>query len=234
MDEPKINPYYTICLNVKGKKCVVVGGGEVARRKAATLSDSGARVIVISPMLDSVLEYMAFQKEVEWKQSRFDPALITDDVFVAIAATDNRDVNHQIAEICKGKRILCNVVDESDEGSFIVPSMIERGPLTIAISTSGISPTLAAAIRQELEMAYGEEYGQFLELMASLRPVILEQFRNPMVRQKVFDRMVSSRALSLLRNGLKEAARKELQEIIEEAKDDPSLSGGGPLPIVNP
>lgn len=227
-------PYYTVCLNIVGKPALVVGGGEIARRKIATLCDCGARVTVVSPKLDSVLEYMAFQKEVIWKDRDFEISDI-DGMFIVIAATNDRETNHSISQLCKSKDILCNVVDSSEECTFIVPSTFERGLLTIAISTSGVSPTLAASIRQELEMAYGEEYGSFLELLASLRPHILENFSSPIVRQRIFDRLIASRALSFLRNGMDEQAVKELKDIVFDAKHDPVLKNlENTLPAINP
>lgn len=232
--ETALTRYYSLCLNLTGKPVLVVGGGEVARRKAAVLSDCGARVTVVSPRLDPVLEYMAFQKEVEWFEREFDPSDL-EGKFLVIAATDNRDVNHQAGQLAREKGILCNVVDAPEEGSFIVPSTVERGPLTIAISTSGISPTLAASIRQELELAYGEEYGAMLELLASLRQRVIQEFPSPQARQQIFDRMIASRALSLLRNGLKDHARKELEDILHDARQDPALNApAGSLPIVKP
>ncbi|RJP19660.1 MAG: bifunctional precorrin-2 dehydrogenase/sirohydrochlorin ferrochelatase [Candidatus Omnitrophota bacterium] len=225
-------PYYTICVNIHNKPCVVVGGGEVARRKVASLNDAGGRVTVISPKLESVLEYMAFQKEIQWKKEEFQLSDL-DGAYLVVAATDNRDVNHQIGEICRKREILCNVVDAPEEGSFIVPSSIERGLLTIAISTSGISPSLASSIRQELEMAYGEEYGMFLELASLLRSKVIEMFPTQQKRQLIFDRMVSSRALSLLRNGMVEEAHKELDEIIIEASRSVIEMHEDSLPIIN-
>ncbi len=226
--------YYSLCLNLTGKPVLVAGGGEVARRKAAALCDCGARVTVVSPRLEPVLEYMAFQKEVEWREREFEPEDL-EGQFLAVAATDNRDVNQRVGRLAREKGILCNVVDAPEEGSFIVPSTVERGPLTIAISTSGISPTLAASIRQELELAYGEEYGAILELLASLRPLVLRELASPQARQHIFDRMIAGRALSLLRSGLKDQARKELEDIMNEARQDPALNApAGSLPIVNP
>lgn len=226
-------PYYTACLNIVGRSALVAGGGEVARRKIATLCDCGATVTVVSPKLDPVLDYMAFQKEIVWKERNFKPADL-EGMFIVIAATDDRETNHTIAALCKQKDILCNTVDSSDECSFIVPSTIDRGPLTIAISTSGISPTLAASIRQELEMAYGEEYGTFLELVSTFRPYVIEYFASPIVRQRIFDRMIASRALSLIRNGLKDQAEKELKDVIFDARNDVTLKElENSLPIAN-
>ncbi len=225
-------PYYTICINITGRQCVVVGGGDVARRKVASLNEAGAKVLVISPQLESVLEYMAFQNEIKWKKEKFHPSDL-DNAYLVVAATDDREVNHKIAELCKKKDILCNVVDAPEEGNFIVPSTIERGLLTIAISTSGVSPSLASGIRQELEMAYGEEYGMFLELCQLLRKKVIDMFPTQQRRQQVFDRMVSSRALSLLRSGMVEEAHKELEEIIVEAARSNTAEVGDSLPIIN-
>ena len=214
--------FYTACLDIQGKRSVVVGGGTVARRKIVSLIEAGSNVCVVSPVLESVLEYLAFQKEIEWKQREFKPGDL-DGAFIVIAATDQPDVNRQIAALCREKGILCNAVDHPEAGSFIVPSTIERGPLTIAISTAGISPTIASMIRQEMEEAYGEEYGIFLELMATFRPIVQEEFSSPGIRQKIFERMVSSNALSLLREGEREQAQKELEDILYKAVQNPPV-----------
>lgn len=221
--------YFTICVDIEGKSSIVFGGGDVARRKAASLKDAGAKVIVVSPQLDPVLEYMSFQNEITWIQREYKDGDI-DGKDIVVAATNNRVVNQHIGKICKEKSILCNVVDQPDDGSYIVPTILERGPFSIAIGTSGISPTLAASVRQELEMAYGEEYGMFLEILAPLRDMVQDEFKTPQQRQKIFDRMVSSRALSLLRSGMHEQAVKELREIIYNAKQEGNTSA---LPIVN-
>ena len=215
MDSPKNTTklYYTLCLDIENKKCVVVGGGAAARHKAAAMKDHRAKITVISDKLDSVLEYMAFQKEIDWVQREF----IAEDVegaFIVVAASDSHELNYKVSEVCKGKNILCNVSDSPEESSFITPSVIERGPLTIAISTGGLNPTLAASIRRELEFAYGEEYGTFLELISNLRIMILEEFSSQQSRTYVYERMITSRALSLLRSGLIDEARKELENVI--------------------
>lgn len=229
----KQTPYYTLCLNIANKPALVAGGGEVARRKTASLCDCGAKVTVVSPTLDPILEYMVHQQEVSWKPRNFEPSDING-ACIVIAATNQREVNRQIAQMAKEKNILCNVVDQPEEGNFIVPSTVERGPLTIAISTSGISPTLAASIRQELEMAYGDEYGLFLEIMSSLRHVVMNEFKSQAARQIVFDRMVASKALSLLRNGMADLAEKELRGIIQDAKQDERIQQADrSLPIMD-
>jgi len=226
-------PYYTACLNIIGKPVLVVGGGDVARRRIANLCECGAKVTVVSPKLDPVLDYMAFQKEFIWKDRTFQPNDV-EGMFIVIAATDDRDTNHAISVLCHEKDILYNIVDSGEESSFIVPSTIDRGPLTIAISTSGISPSLAASIRQELEMAYGEEYGTFLELVSTFRHYVIDSFASPVVRQRIFDRMIASRALALIRNGLRDQAEKELKDVIFDAKNDAGLRElENSLPLAN-
>lgn len=229
---PEAKPYkryYTLCLDIEGKPCVVTGGGDVSRRKAAALSDAGAAVTVVAPEVDPVLDYMASQGEIQWKKKEFEPADL-EGAYLAVAATNQRETNKRIGDLCRDKGILCNIVDEPDEGSYIVPTTIERGPLTIAIGTSGISPMLASSIRQELEMAYGDEFGDFLEMMAPLREAVLNEFPSQQKRAKIFEKMVSSRAVSMLRSGMAEQARKELEAIVEEArKEGPA---GDSLPII--
>jgi precorrin-2 dehydrogenase/sirohydrochlorin ferrochelatase len=213
--------YYTLCLDIEDKKCVIVGGGAVARRKAAAMKDHGACITVISPKLESVLEYMAFQKDIEWISRDFQPQDI-EGAFLVVAATNSRETNHQVSVLCHENQILCNIADAPQESTFISPSTIERGPLTIAISTNGINPTLSASIRQELEIAYGEEYGTFLEIVSTLRPRILEEFPSPQIRAHIFERMVSSRALTLIRSGMMDEARKELEDIVYTARTLPT------------
>lgn len=218
-----LKPYFTICLDVYKRHCIVIGGGEVASRRATALVSCGAKLTVVSPELNSVLEYLSFQKEIEWTKKEFTSSLITNDTYLVIAATNNRKTNQEISRICKEKKILCNIVDEPSEGNFIVPSSMERGPLSISISTSGISPSLAASIRQELETVYGEEYGTFLELLATLRPIVQEEIQDSSVRQEIFRRMVASRALELIEMGNVYEAQQELKNIINAAKYDAAL-----------
>lgn len=208
--------YYPIQLDVQGKPCLVVGGGSVARRKSAALIDCGAQVMVISPKVDPVLQAMVEQGELHWLARAFQPTDLVD-VFLAIAATNDRDTNRLVGQLCQERRILCNIADAPDESDFINPSTIERGPLSIAISTSGISPSLVARIRQELEMAYGEEYGVYLLLLADLRPRMVEAFPEPAERTRVYDQILASRVLSLLRNGLMDEARREINAILQTA-----------------
>ena len=138
--------YYPIFMDIKGKPCVVIGGGRVAERKVLSLLNAGAKVCVVSPRLTDGIKKLVRERRVKvikraYKQGDIDSA------FLAYSATDKREINREIFKEAKGKGILLNVVDVPDMCNFIVPSVVERGDLLIAISTSGKSPALAKRIR---------------------------------------------------------------------------------------
>ncbi len=162
------SPYYPVFLNVAGKRCVVVGGGEVALRKVKGLLGHRARVVVISPDLFDGLAELEKSAEItvfrrEYRSGDLEGA------FLVIAATDDRTANRLIAEECGERNIMVNVVDDPALSSFISPAVVERGDLTIAISTAGGSPALARKIRERLEGAFGPEYTQLVEVVEELR-----------------------------------------------------------------
>ncbi len=142
--------YYPIFLNVRGKKCIVVGGGEVAERKAKGLLESGAHVTVISPSLTRGLIKMEERGEIDAVRRNFRPTDMRDSL-IAIAATDNEEVNNSIVRKGAARRVLVNVVDKAIDSDFILPSIVRRSDIIIAISTSGRSPALARKLRAELE-----------------------------------------------------------------------------------
>ena len=160
--------YYPVFLNVKGRKCAVIGGGQVALRKVTTLLEDGARVTVISPELCPELVSLAEKKEIivlnrEYRKGDLKGA------FVAIAATDSSIINRQVAAEAREKSVLVNVVDDAGYSDFIAPSIVRRGDITIAISTSGQSPALARKLRTKIEKEFGEEYARLGRLLDEVR-----------------------------------------------------------------
>lgn len=139
--------YYPMFLDIEEKKCVVVGGGRVAKRKIEGLLRAGANVVVISPNLDEELKKMVLWIEREYRDGDLDGA------FIAIAATDNEEVNQMVYNEAEKKGILVNVVSSPYLCRFIVPSIIERDDFTIAISSGGKNPSLSKNIRLKLEEA---------------------------------------------------------------------------------
>ena len=160
--------YLSISVNLAGRRCVVVGGGEVAGRKVAALLEAGARVCVISPQLTAELQRLASISAVEhlardWRSEDLKDCLL------AFAATDDPEVHRAIAEEARALRVPINVADEPELCDFIVPSVVRRGDLQIAISTSGASPALASRIRRDLQEIVGPEYETVTQIMRAAR-----------------------------------------------------------------
>ncbi len=160
--------YYPVFLKISERRCVVVGGGQVALRKARTLLEHGANVEVISPDLCSGLNKLAENGEIHVIRRPYQTGDLKG-AFIAIAATGDRDVNLQVSEEARKTAALVNVVDDWGNSDFIVPSYLSRGDLTIAISTAGRSPALARKIRLRLEKEFGEEYGSLALLIDEVR-----------------------------------------------------------------
>ncbi|MBI2849635.1 MAG: bifunctional precorrin-2 dehydrogenase/sirohydrochlorin ferrochelatase [Chloroflexi bacterium] len=166
--------YYPVFLNLKDKKCVVIGGGPVALRKAVTLLESGAKVTVVSPELCPELASLAEKGEIEFVPREYRKGDLKG-VFVAIAATDSSIINGKVAAEARAKSVLVNVVDDAGNSDFIAPSIIRRGEITIAISTSGQSPALARKLRTVLEKEFGEEYARLGRLIGEVRAEVRKQ-----------------------------------------------------------
>lgn len=160
--------YYPVFLNVFGKRCVVVGGSKVALRKVKVLLDHGANVEVVSPVLCPELSQLAKAKTISVLRKDYEPGDLRG-AFIAIAATAESNTNKKIADEARQQKILVNVVDNLEQSDFIVPSHLQRGDLTIAVSTAGRSPALARKVRTRLEQNFGEEYTSLTDLVAEVR-----------------------------------------------------------------
>lgn len=149
---------YPIFLDLEGRRCVVVGGGAVANRKARKLLQARAEVVVISPEMKPEIESMA----VEVRRRPYERGDL-EGAYLAFAATNSREVNSSVAQEANERGIFINVADKPSEGSFALPSTLRRGDLQVAVSTGGASPTLARSIRQELEKKFGPEWAGVVE-----------------------------------------------------------------------
>jgi precorrin-2 dehydrogenase/sirohydrochlorin ferrochelatase len=189
--------YYPIYLDLRDRPCLIVGGGQVAERKTLSLVEAGANVTVISPSLTQKLQELSQSGKIIHLPKTFDDKDLTGALLV-IAATDSREVNTSIGRLCKKRNILVNVVTPPDESSFIVPSVVERGELLIAVSTSGMSPALSK-IRQELEERYGPEYEVFRK-MSMLRARLMDEVKDDGIRRNPAS-LADSDVISLLKEG---------------------------------
>lgn len=206
--------YYPAYLDIKGKKCLVAGGGEVAERKVSLLIRCGAKVSVVSPDLTPELEKLNSKGEITYIKGEFKKKYLYD-VFLVIGATDKREVNEKIYKEAQRRNILVNVVDSPELCNFIVPSVVERGDLLMGISTCGKSPALSKKIREELEERYGIEYAEFLNILGDLRKRISLQIADKDKREDIYKRLVHSDIIALIRNGDDKAVKDRVEEIIK-------------------
>jgi len=182
--------YYPIFLDIKNKPCIVIGGGKVAERKVVSLLNAGARITVISPDVTSRLDKMAQSGKIGLIKRPYRKGDLKGALLV-YATTDDKVVNTRISEEAEKKGILLNVADAPDNCNFIVPSVVERGALSIAISTGGTSPAFAKSLRMEMEERYGKEYALFLNIMAAIRQKLLTKGSGSDKNRKLFNKLAS-------------------------------------------
>ena len=193
---------YPVTLNLAGKFCTVVGGGQVALRKKTALIAQGAEVTVISPTL--------VQDQFVWRKSEYKDGMLKGS-FLVIAATDSREINHAIAEWCNDNQMLVNVVDSRKESSFTVNAMVQRGDFLLAVSTNGISPAVSRSVRQELEQQYGPEYGVMLEILENVRKEALTSIADAGKRRQFLQQVVDLQLPQLLRQETREDVEKRVK-----------------------
>jgi precorrin-2 dehydrogenase / sirohydrochlorin ferrochelatase len=161
-------PFYIACLRLTGRRCLVVGGGEIGLEKVEGLLACDARVVLVAPAAVPELEELAAEGSIEWERRGYE---VTDleGTFLAIAATDDTDVNIRIWEDAERRAMLVNVVDVPPLCNFILPAIVRTGPLAIAISTAGASPALAKRIKRQIADEFGGEYARLAVLLNDVR-----------------------------------------------------------------
>ena len=181
--------FYPVFLDIDGKRAVVIGGGPVAHRKAASLIEAGAAVTVISPDATPSIKKLAERGLLTHKPRRYRKGDLRGAV-VAIAATDDPSVNERAASEANDLGILINCATPPDSGNFIVPSSIKRGALTLAISTGGASPALSKRLRLDFEAFLGTRYSWFLEFLEEARGRLKEEVEDEAARQEILRGLV--------------------------------------------
>lgn len=190
--------YYPVFLNLRGKGCIVVGGGRVAERKVLSLLKSGADITVISPELTKRLKEKSLKRAIKHIPRKYKKGDLKN-AFLVIAATDSNKTNKKVSEDAPH---LINVVDMPSLCNFISPSLVKRGPLTIAISTSGVSPSTAKAVRKELEKLYGAEFGKRLASLKKIRAKAMAEIKDKKKRER-FLKKLGSEAIKKLRPAIR-------------------------------
>lgn len=200
---------YMISLDLKNKKCLVVGGGKIAERKVRSLLECGALVYVVSPGIIPALASMAAEGLLICRRRRYKSSDL-EDMFLVFGATGREEVNRQIADDCAGRNLIVNIVDDPAKCNFYVPATVRRGSLAIAVSTGGKSPLLARKIREELELVYGPQYEDFLEMLGVLREEVIKNVPDPEKKKQILESLVSDEILSMLKKGRLEPAKEML------------------------
>jgi len=208
-----------IALKVKGKKCVVVGGGEIAAQKVRQLMECGASVIVVSPNLCPELEKLAKDGNIQWLPKRYEPSVL-EGAFLTFACTDDQQVNRQIFADCDARGILCNVVDAPELCHFYMPSILRRGDLVIAVSTSGNSPAFARKVRLFLESLIGDDFGLLVELLGELKDEMRSRLKTIEQRRQFVELVWESNVWQYLREGNWDAARDCLRQCLASVLED--------------
>lgn len=224
--------FLPVFLNVKNKACLVVGGGEVATRKVMLLLQAGARVAVVSPELDTTLNEYLTHGRIKHCAEHFQAGHLHNKILV-IAATNDRTTNQSVSEAAQQRQIPVNVVDDPDLCTFIMPSIIDRSPLLIAVSSGGQSPVLARLLRAQLETMIPAAYARLAASAGKFRQHVKQHFTHPGKRRIFWERMLQGRFTEMMLAGKDQAAQAYLLQSLQQEKDKPPqgevyLVGAGP------
>jgi siroheme synthase-like protein len=215
--------YYPVLLDLRGRPCLVFGGGTIATGKVEGLLEAGARVTVIAPELSARLRALAAAGQVLHLARAYRPGDL-DGAFLVVAATDDRFANAAVWEEANARSLLINAVDDVPHCNFIAPSTLRQGDLIVAISTSGKAPALAVRLKERLAPELGAEYARFLELAGEVRAGLAVQVPDLERRKALWYDLVDSDVLERLRQGDEAGARARIEAITGVRV------GGGRLP----
>ena len=223
--------YLPIFCRLDNKPVLLVGGGEVAERKARLLLDAGAQLTVVAPELDPELAALAASGTIEWLVGEFEPAQLAGK-WLVVAATDRREVNALVYQSANQAGIFANVVDDPKRSSFIMPSIIDRSPLMVAISSGGKAPVLARLLREKLEALLPQHLGAVATFAGGLRDRVKARFATMGERRQFWERLLGADRLGqALARGDKAAANQLADALFAEdaaAKGEVILVGAGP------
>src|SRR5947199_4004798 len=202
-------PFYIACLKLSGRRCVVIGGGDVGLEKAEGLLACDGEVTLIAPDVIEALRDLAAEGSIRWEQREYAGREDLEGTFMVIAATNDTDVNIRVYEDAERRAMLVNVVDVPPLCNFILPAIVRTGPLAIAISTAGASPALAKRIKSEIADTYGEPYARLAELLNEARGWAKATLPTYQDRKLFFESIVNGNPdpVELLRQGDEQAVR---------------------------
>jgi uroporphyrin-III C-methyltransferase / precorrin-2 dehydrogenase / sirohydrochlorin ferrochelatase len=221
-----------IFIQVRDRRCVVVGGGEIAARKISLLLKAEAHVVVVAPALCQTLAELHGKGEISWEKAEFDPGHLHN-AWLAIAATDNEAVNEIVSQAAQAQDIPVNVVDQPALCTFVMPSIIDRSPIVVAISSSGAAPVLSRLLRARLETLIPTTYGRLAQLAGKFRQQVKQKLPEGPARRIFWENVFEGPIAEQMLAGREEAAFSALQQSLEQAATEPVkgevyLVGAGP------
>jgi precorrin-2 dehydrogenase/sirohydrochlorin ferrochelatase len=209
-------PYMPLFFDLTGRMCLVVGGGRIAEGRTRLLAAHGAVLRVVAPEVSGGLDALAADGRVAELHRRPYVPMDLNGVFLALAATDDRDLNARIAESARQRGILCNVADDPDACDVHIPALMRRGDLAVAISTGGASPAVTAQVRGRLEEVFGPEWGALLALLGDLRGATKQRYPSPAERAAAVRGLLDDgRVLALLREGHPDEAGRMARAVLD-------------------
>lgn len=222
---------YPLFADLSGRLVLVVGGGVVGERKAAALLEAGARVAVGAPDLTPALLGWVKEGRVQWLQGSFEESWL-DDAWLVVAATSDKMLHQHIAALAEARRLFINIVDDAEQSSFHVPAVIDRSPVTIAISSGGHAPMLARLLRERLETLIDPVVGSVATLLAQMRHRIRARLPDLALRRRFYERLLNGPVQSLLRRGQWALAEATTERLLDATEATPAgsvvLLGAGP------
>lgn len=221
-----------IFVSIRNKSCVVIGGGPVATRKLASLMESGAKVTVISPAVTAEIQQRINAGSIEYHARTFESSDLNG-AYLVFAATDNREVNHEIGLLTQAQHQLVNIADDPDNSNFVLPSVLDRSPVVIAVSTGGASPVLARQLRMQLEAMIPSACGRLAGITEEYREKVKSFFPKQAQRKQFWENALKGPVSELVYAGQEASARQQLDEMLEEGLEtspmgEVYLVGAGP------
>src|SRR6266516_4298524 len=200
-------PFYIACLKLKGRRCLVIGGGDIGLEKVEGLLVCDADVTLIAPVAHPQLEELAAEGSIQWEKRPYAGEADLEGAFLAIAATDDSEVNIGVYDDAERRAMLVNVVDVPPLCNFILPAIVRSGPLAIAISTAGASPALAKRMKREISELFGEEYARLAVILNDARGWAKATLPTYQDRKEFFEGIVNGEPdpIALLRAGDEQA-----------------------------
>ncbi|MHC4271966.1 MAG: precorrin-2 dehydrogenase/sirohydrochlorin ferrochelatase family protein [Planctomycetota bacterium] len=206
---------YPIFLDLASRRVVIIGGGNVAFRKAQALLETGARLVVVADSVQENFTRLCIDNKTELIKAKYSKDYLVGASLV-IAATDDLKLNERIYKDCQQLEILCNVVDQPHVCDFYVPAVVKRGDLQIAVSTDGKCPAFAGHLRKKLEKIFTENSGQFLSELHMLRDKIIKQIESPAERKTILGKLVDDKSFEFYIENGAENWHKYAEQLIEE------------------